>query len=143
VLGVILVAGSPLTHTGEKPFACKLCDKSFINSSNLICHMRTHTGEKPFSCGTCGKAYRDRSNLVRHMRTHTGEKPYSCRVCGKSYSGSSQLAYHITTHTGEKPFSLKPAGVASTQLSVDSTVSTRICVQLLHMIYKRESLCRC
>ncbi|GCB81110.1 hypothetical protein scyTo_0022758, partial [Scyliorhinus torazame] len=37
-------------HTGKKPFTCKMCDKSFSESSYLRKHKCLHTEEKPFPC---------------------------------------------------------------------------------------------
>lgn len=44
-------------HTGEKPFACQICDRRFARSDKLAIHMRTHTGEKPYVCSICGRAF--------------------------------------------------------------------------------------
>jgi len=88
----------------QKPFACKLCNAMFAQSSNLIQHTRTHTGEKPFACELCDAKFTRNIDLGRHMRSHTGEKPFVCFLCDAKFSQDSHLVRHIRTHTGEKPF---------------------------------------
>ncbi|NWX05390.1 ZG8 protein, partial [Caloenas nicobarica] len=54
---------------------------SFRQKNQLVSHERIHSGEKPFGCTDCGKSFVHRQHLLRHQRIHTGEKPFTCTEC--------------------------------------------------------------
>ncbi|XP_074872811.1 E3 ubiquitin-protein ligase TRIM39-like [Carettochelys insculpta] len=97
-------------HSGEKPYHCTVCGKSFRRSENLIKHQSIHREDKPFNCSECGRWFSDISGLDKHMRIHTQGKPFLCSDCGKSFSQRSYLVDHQKTHTGDKPFRCSDCG---------------------------------
>lgn len=45
---------------------CPVCGRLLACKANMIVHVRSHTGERPFRCKTCDKRYASRSGLRRH-----------------------------------------------------------------------------
>lgn len=59
-----------LLRLGEKPFKCEFegCDRRFANSSDRKKHMHVHTSDKPYLCKMCDKSYTHPSSLRKHMK---------------------------------------------------------------------------
>ncbi|XP_068115222.1 zinc finger protein 585A-like [Hyperolius riggenbachi] len=105
-------------HTGEKLHSCAECKKSFTLKKDFCRHLRTHTVERPFSCSECGKSFAQRGDLAKHRKRHLGARPFSCSECGKCFPEKFNLLQHQQTHTGERPFLCTECGKSFTQKGV-------------------------
>ena len=103
------VKGDLARHTKTKTrgtkhsFKCDICDREFVNASNLRRHARSHADERPsFQCDMCKREFVSADNLKRHARSHTGECPFRCSVCSCTFSRADYLRTHTRLHTGNK-----------------------------------------
>ncbi|XP_055306133.1 zinc finger protein 235-like [Sitodiplosis mosellana] len=93
-----------LTHTGEMPFPCKICNKRFTLKHHLQRHLKTHPDEYPFSCSVCLRRFAQNVERLEHEATCDG-RHYECHLCKKfSTSNTGELKIHIRVHSGVRPF---------------------------------------
>ncbi|XP_075980011.1 uncharacterized protein LOC142979134 isoform X2 [Anticarsia gemmatalis] len=58
-----------------RPHVCDVCDLRFQRSSHLSRHKLTHTGERPFTCGGCGRSFARSDKLRVHTKICEREDP--------------------------------------------------------------------
>ncbi|XP_054567078.1 heat shock transcription factor, Y-linked [Eptesicus fuscus] len=70
---------SPGACAGAREKSETTTSQLLLSEGSSLRHQQIHTGEQPFECKECGKTFRNSSALRHHMKNHTEEKPYECR----------------------------------------------------------------
>ena len=72
-----------IRHTLEtKNHKCTECEKTLVTSGTLRIHLRIHTGQKPYKCSQCLKSF-PQNNTLNHTKIHAGVRLFSCVHCEK------------------------------------------------------------
>nr|XP_031528248.1 zinc finger protein 407 [Vicugna pacos] len=97
------------THTGSKPFKCKICHFATAQLGDARNHVKRHLGMREYKCHVCGVAFVMKKHLNTHLLGKHGvgtpkERKFSCHLCDRSFTEKWALNNHMKLHTGEKPF---------------------------------------
>ncbi|XP_036891767.1 zinc finger protein 407 [Sturnira hondurensis] len=97
------------THTGSKPFKCKICRFATAQLGDARNHVKRHLGMREYKCHVCGVAFVMKKHLNTHLLGKHGvgtpkERKFTCHLCDRSFTEKWALNNHMKLHTGEKPF---------------------------------------
>ncbi|XP_055910435.1 zinc finger protein 546-like [Eupeodes corollae] len=84
-------------HTGDYPFQCELCDKSYAVKSHYNYHLAKHKGIT-YKCDQCDKEFLNRGSLTAHKFKHNERMPHECSICKKGFASPYKLNRHKSCH---------------------------------------------
>lgn len=122
-------------YTGERPFPCSRCFRSFVSGHALLLHRSSVHGDRSqFRCNFCGHSFGDGSTysahlekhriagaiyqcscsrvlrsdaeLRHHLKAHDTGTGHRCSLCGRLYECRASLKIHVAKHKARKKLSL-------------------------------------
>ena len=70
------------------------CDFKSKKSTNIADHYGSHTDERPFQCKLCQRKFRQKRSCLNHIRGHDERLQLKCDHCDLKFTGSKTLNLH-------------------------------------------------
>ena len=90
-------------HELQRPYSCKVCSKSFNDTSSLKRHHALHESkakdEKLFKCDLCEKSFSTKQYVIRHEELAHKSDHFDCSKCDRKVKGKYAFNQHLKCHT--------------------------------------------
>jgi len=83
------------TDDSRRKHECPECGKRFPTPSKLQRHSFIHTGEKPYNCNYCTKSYSQLVHLKNHMMSHEKEFAAAAAAAAGPPAGDGQVEVEV------------------------------------------------
>ncbi|EDW53461.1 GM12190 [Drosophila sechellia] len=90
-----------MIHDSEtKRLECQVCGFKTRTKAHLERHMRSHTGDKPFACPVCNKRFSQMYNMKAHLREHESpgtnrHRRFHCSKCTHTFINEQNYEAHV------------------------------------------------
>ncbi|KAH8383286.1 hypothetical protein KR009_007719 [Drosophila setifemur] len=90
-----------MIHDNEtKRLECQVCGFKTRTKAHLERHTRSHTGDKPFACPVCNKRFSQMYNMKAHLREHESpgtnrHRRFHCAKCTHTFINEQNYVSHV------------------------------------------------